>query len=76
MTEEKAHALIEAFFPPLPNIPDKLQGEGQQPGALPMGTIAPHEIEAALMMMASWRAPGPDGLPVVVWQQVWPTVKH
>lgn len=30
----------------------------------------------ALMRMASWKAPGPDGLPVVVWQQMWPTVKQ
>lgn len=28
------------------------------------------------MRMASWKAPGPDALPVVVWQQMWPTVKR
>jgi hypothetical protein len=72
----KAHALLETFFPPLPNIQDESPGDRPLPGALPMETITPHEVEAALMRMASWKAPGPDALPVVVWQQIWPTVKH
>lgn len=41
-----------------------------------MEEFIPHEIEEALTRMASWKAPGPDGLPVVMWQQIWPTVKH
>ena len=72
----KAHALLETFFPPLPDIQDESPRGATQSEALPMETITPHEIEAALMKMASWKAPGPDGLPVVMWQQVWPTVKH
>ncbi|KAJ5215604.1 reverse transcriptase [Penicillium cinerascens] len=74
--QEKAYALLQAFFPPLPNILDEPQEERQQPDPLPMETIAPHEVEAALMKMAPWKAPGPDGLPAVVWQQIWSTVKH
>ena len=74
--QEKAHALLQAFFPPLPNILDEPQEGRQRPDPLPMGTIAPHEVEAALKKMAPWKAPGPDGLPAVVWQQIWPTVKH
>lgn len=72
----KAHALLEAFFPPLPSILDGPHEEPQQLAALPMETINSHEIEAALLKMASWKAPGPDGLPVVVWQRIWPIVKH
>ena len=72
----KAHALLETFFPPLPNIQDEPPRDRLLPDALPMETITPHEIEVALMRMAPWKAPGPDALPVVVWQQMWPTVKH
>ena len=72
----KAQALLETFFPPLPSIQSESVEERPQADALPMEEIAPHEIETALMKMASWKAPGPDGLPAVVWQQVRPTVKQ
>jgi hypothetical protein len=72
----KAHILLETFFPPLPNIQDEPPRDRSLPDALPMEMITEHEIEMALMRMASWKAPGPDGLPVVVWQQMWPTVKQ
>jgi hypothetical protein len=71
----KAQALLETFFPPLPPIRGESVEDGPQTEALPMEGITPHEIEGALTRMASWKAPGPDGLPVVVWQQIWPTVK-
>ncbi|KAJ5146657.1 hypothetical protein N7526_000009 [Penicillium atrosanguineum] len=72
----KAHALLEAFFPPLPSILDGPHEEVQQLAPLHMETINAHETEAALLKMASWKAPGPDGLLVVVWQRIWPLVKH
>ncbi|KAJ5117672.1 hypothetical protein N7448_011304 [Penicillium atrosanguineum] len=72
----KAHALLETFFPPLPIIQGGPRRDGSLPDALPMETITDHEIEMTLMRMAPWKAPGPDALPVVVWQQIWPTVKH
>ncbi|KAJ5300187.1 hypothetical protein N7508_007430 [Penicillium antarcticum] len=72
----KAHILLETFFPPLPNIQDEPPRDRSLPDALPMEMITEHEIEMALMRMASWKAPGPDGLPVVVWQQMWPAVKQ
>ena len=71
----KAHALLETFFPPLPNIQNEPPRDRLLPDALPMEMITRHEIEVALMRMAPWKAPGPDALPVAVWQQVWPTVK-
>lgn len=74
--QEKAHALLQSFFPPLPNILYSPQEDTQQPDPLPMEMVTPHEVEAALMKMAPWKVPGPDGLPTVVWQQIWPTVKY
>ncbi|KAJ5556699.1 hypothetical protein N7494_000614 [Penicillium frequentans] len=72
----KAHVLLETFFPPLPQIQDEPPRDRPLPDALPMEMLTEHEIEDTLRRMAPWKAPGPDGLPVVVWQQVWPTVKH
>jgi hypothetical protein len=72
----KAHALLETFFPPLPTIQDEPPRDHSLPDALPMELITEHEIETALMRMTPWKAPGPDALPVVVWQQTWPIVKH
>jgi hypothetical protein len=72
----KAHILLETFFPPLPNIQDEPPRDRSLPDALPMEMITEHEIEMALMRMVSWKAPGPDGLPVVVWQRMWPAVKQ
>lgn len=62
-------------FSPLPSIQDETPRDRSLPDALPVGKVTEHEIEVALMRMASWKAPGPAGLPVVVWQKVWSTVK-
>lgn len=61
----KAQALLETSFPPLPSIQSESVEDRPQADALAMEAIAPYEIETALMRVASWKAPGPDGLPVV-----------
>jgi len=33
------------------------------------------EVEQSVFATGSWKAPGDDGLPAVVWKQVWPAVK-
>lgn len=29
-----------------------------------------------MMTAKSWKAPGKDGLPMMVWQQIWPVLQH
>src|SRR5216117_3306935 len=72
---EQAEELLGTFFPPLP---DNVAEEGVRPQRAPidMPEITLGEIERQLFKMKPWKAPGDDGLPVMVWRQVWPVVKY
>ncbi|KAJ5297274.1 uncharacterized protein N7443_008167 [Penicillium atrosanguineum] len=73
--EEQAEELLTKFFPPLP---DNIADEGTRPQIAPveMPVITLEEVERQLMVAKSWKAPGEDGLPAIVWKMTWPTVKH
>jgi len=40
-----------------------------------MNPLQKHEIERALWAANQDRAPGPDGLPMRVWREVWPVLQ-
>ena len=44
--------------------------------SIPMPPIIMEEVERQLFVSKSWKAPGEDGLPVIVWKMTWPVVKH
>ena len=72
---EQAEELQTTFFPPLP---DNIEDEGPKPQRAPveMLAITIEEVERQLFAAKSWKAPGEDGLPTVVWKEIWPVVKH
>ena len=71
---EQAEELLSTFFPPLPS---HIDDEGRKPQRVPvaMPTITLEEVERQLHAAKSWKAPGDDGLPAIVWKQIWPVVK-
>ncbi|KAF4338140.1 reverse transcriptase [Fusarium beomiforme] len=72
--KEQAEELLAKSFPPLPeNIEDEGPRQQRAPVTMPNLTL---EVERQLWATKSWKAPGEDGLPAIVWKQVWPSVKH
>ncbi|RKK79088.1 hypothetical protein BFJ63_vAg16914 [Fusarium oxysporum f. sp. narcissi] len=62
----------------LPPLPDNIEDEGLQHRRAPvtMPDLTLEEVERQLWATKSWKAPGEDGLPAIVWKQIWPSVKH
>jgi ribonuclease HI len=73
--KEQADELLAKFFLPLPETIDD-EGPRPQRASIVMNAITIEEVERQLFAAKSWKAPGEDGLPVAVWKEVWPVVKH
>ncbi|EEA25303.1 reverse transcriptase, putative [Talaromyces marneffei ATCC 18224] len=72
---EQAEELLATFFPPLPAT---IEDEGTQPQREPihMPDLTIEEIERKVFEAKPWKAAGEDGLPAMVWRQLWPVVRE
>ncbi|KAF5001003.1 hypothetical protein FDECE_11092 [Fusarium decemcellulare] len=70
---EQAEELLNAFFPPLPA---DIEYEGPRPHRreVVMPSLTMEEAEGKVVDAKAWKAPGEDGLPAMVWKQLWPVV--
>ncbi|KID81499.1 Endonuclease/exonuclease/phosphatase [Metarhizium guizhouense ARSEF 977] len=73
--QDQAKELLRTFFPPLPPIV-KDKPDGPQRAALVMPELTIEEVERKVMAAKPWKAPGDDGLPAMVWKELWPVVKE
>lgn len=71
---DKAHALLESFFPqmaePTPEAVTPMREE------IRWTPITELEIEKALRAAKGSTAPGEDGLPTLVWKNIWKYISH
>jgi hypothetical protein len=72
---EQAEELLTKFFPPLPY---DIDNEGSRPQRTPVTipTLTMEEVEQQLFAAKSWKAPGEDSLPAIVWKEIWPVIKY
>nr|OQO21204.1 hypothetical protein B0A51_14689 [Rachicladosporium sp. CCFEE 5018] len=71
---EQSTELLATFFPPLPPA---MEDEGirpqREPVDMPQRTM--EEVERCVFTAKPWKAAGDDGLPAMVWKQIWPVVR-
>ena len=72
--EQKANKIIKSFYPPLP---DSIAEEPVTAAITQVEDpdITIEEIKRKVYRAKPWKAPGRDGLPSIVWRQLWPVVK-
>ncbi|RKL11218.1 hypothetical protein BFJ70_g16427 [Fusarium oxysporum] len=70
---EQAEELLSIFFPPLPAV---IENEERRPAQreIAMPELTLEEVKEKVMAAKAWKAPGKDGLPAMVWKQLWPVV--
>jgi hypothetical protein len=72
---EQARELLATFFPPLPAVIEE-EGPRPQRALISMPRLSIEEVKRRVFAAQSWKAPGDDRLPAMVWKQVWPVVKE
>jgi hypothetical protein len=72
---EQASLLLEKFFPPLPEQIDQEPDSPRRHG-IPLERITAEEISRAIQRTSPMKAPGGDGLPTIVWKQLWPVIQE
>jgi hypothetical protein len=73
--QDQAEELLRTFFPPLPTQIDA-EPEGPRRPPVTWPELAMEEVERKVMAARPWKAPGDDGLPAMVWKELWPVVKE
>lgn len=71
---EQAAELLSTFLSPLPEVIEDEAPRPQRP-AMSMPRLAIEEVERRVFAAKPWKASGDDGLPAVMWRQIWPVVK-
>ena len=74
--KEISEALLESFFPPPPEHEEPEQDVEAAFTQLPFEPITEEEVKAAVFRAKPMKAPGMDGLPVLVWHEVWPILAN
>lgn len=69
-----AEALVGQFFPPLPSRPQTTTSMDETFPALPCPPLTAAEVKDAILKAKPWKAAGVDGLPAVVWKELWPVL--
>jgi len=73
--DEIARCLLGEFFKPPPDTTEEPE-EDRLREALPVEPLSEVEVHRAIFASNPYKAPGPDDLPAIVWQQLWPVLKH
>lgn len=68
---DKARVLLETFFPPTSQPPPECI---VPPKEIPWEPVTEQEITKTLQRMKKRTAPGEDGIPTLVWFQIWPYI--
>lgn len=78
-TESKsdlATELLKTFFPPLPSQINDEPTRLRPPAELAWNELSTEEIKSKVFDASPWKAPGADGLPTIVWRQLWPNIQE
>lgn len=71
---EIGEALLKNFFPPPLPYPPPVQPEADSLVQIITPPIQKEDVRAAIFRAPPLKAPGPDNIPALVWQKLWPVL--